>query len=91
VPQFLVESYAVKSASAFSNACALARKTAEIDERIRYVDTTYLPGDETALHLFDAPSTVELDRAARRAGLQFERIVQAVNDLSDKRKEIEDA
>ena len=54
---------------------------------MRYVDTTYLPGDETVLHLFDAPSVEALDEAGRRAGLQFERIVQAVNDSADRRKE----
>jgi hypothetical protein len=85
MPRFLVESYVVRSDSAFAEACALARLTADAGEGIRYVDTTYLPGDETVLHLFDAPSARALDEAGRRAGLEFERIVHAVSDPADDR------
>ena len=80
MPRFLVESYVVKSDSAFDDARALARRTAEVGRGIRYVDTTYLPGDETVMHLFDAPSMRALAESGRRAGLEFERIVQAVSD-----------
>lgn len=82
VPRFLVESYVVRSLDAFDEACTLARRTAESGKGIRYVDTTYLPDDETVLHLFDAPSVEELELAGGSAGLQFERIVQAVSDPS---------
>jgi hypothetical protein len=86
VPRFLVESYVADSTAAFADACEHARRTAKGNAEIRYVDTTYLPGDETVLHLFDAPSVDALDEAGRRAGLQFERIVEAVNDSADRRK-----
>jgi hypothetical protein len=92
VPRFLVESYVAESPAAFDDACARARLTAEKARGVRYVDTTYLPGDETVLHLFDAPSAEALDKAGRRAGLQFERIVQAVSgsaaDERSKRDEV---
>jgi uncharacterized protein DUF4242 len=87
VPRFLVESYVADSTEAFDDACERARLTAEGARGVRYIDTTYLPGDETVLHLFDAPSAEALDEAGRHAGLQFERIVQAVNDSADRRKE----
>jgi hypothetical protein len=87
VPRFLVESYVAASSDAYDDACERARLTAKGAAEVRYVDTTYLPGDETVLHLFDAPSAEALDEAGRRAGLQFERIVQAVNDSADRRKE----
>ena len=86
VPRFLVESYVAHSTDAFADACEHARRTAKENTEIRYVDTTYLPGDETVLHLFDAPSAKALDEAGRRAGLPFERIVDAVNDSADRRK-----
>jgi hypothetical protein len=85
--RFLVESYVAASPEAFDDACERARRTAGSGSGIRYVDTTYLPGDETVLHLFDAPSVDALDGAARRVGLEFERIVPAVNDRSGERKE----
>jgi len=87
MPRFLVESYVAASSAAFDNACEHARLTADRAADVRYVDTTYLPGDETVLHLFDAPSAEALDEAGRRAGLQFERIVPAVNESADRRKE----
>lgn len=83
MPRFLVESYVVKSDTAFDDACALARRTAAGARGIRYVETTYLPGDETVMHLFDAPSIRVLGEAGRRSGLQFERIVQAVSGSGD--------
>ena len=86
MPRFLVESYVVKSDSAFDDACALARRTAGAGQGIRYVETTYLPGDETVMHLFDAPSMRALGEAGRRSGLQFERIVRAVSDAGDNRR-----
>jgi hypothetical protein len=47
---------------------------------VGYVHTTFVPSDETLLHLFDAPSQETLDEAGRRAGLQFDRIVEVVDD-----------
>ena len=88
MPRFLVESYVAASPAAFDDACELSTAHGAGRARgVRYVDTTYLPGDEIVLHLFDAPSVEALDAAGRRAGLQFERIVQAVNDSADRRKE----
>ena len=91
MPRFLVESYVADSSAAFDDACERARLTARGAAGIRYVDTTYLPGDETVLHLFDAPSVEALEEAGRRAALEFERIVPAVNDPTGDRKENRDA
>lgn len=90
MPRFLVESYVAASLSAFESACERARLTAEVGTDVRYVDTTYVPGDETVLHLFDAPSSGALEEAGRSAGLEFERIVPAVNDPTGDRKENQD-
>jgi hypothetical protein len=87
VPRFLVESYVASSSTAFDDACERARLTSELAPGVSYVHTTFLPDDETVLHLFDAPSAKALDEAARRAGLEFERIVQAVQGSADQRKE----
>ena len=91
VPSFLVESYVAASSDAFDDACERARHTAELGTGVRYVHTTFLPGDETVLHLFEAPSAEALDEAGRLAELQFERIVEAIDDSADRRKEHEDA
>ena len=89
MPRFLVESYVVASSDAFDDACERARRTADAGEGIGYLHTTFLPGDETVLHLFEAPSPEALSEAARGADLQFERIVEAVEHSTAGRKESE--
>lgn len=82
MPRFLVESYVAESTAAFDDARERARLTAESGADVLYVESTYVPGDQTVLHLFDAPSLAVLEEAGRRTGLQFERIVAAVNERS---------
>lgn len=84
MPRFLVESYVADSSAAFDDARERARLTAEQGADVSYVESTYVPGDQTVLHLFDAPSARALEEAGQRAGLQFERIVEAVNERGSK-------
>ena len=80
VPRFLVESYVARSSTAADDARRRAERTAEVGSGVEYVHTTFVPGDETVLHLFDAPSQETLDEAGRLAGLEFDRIVEVVDD-----------
>jgi uncharacterized protein DUF4242 len=45
---------------------------------VRHLSTIYVPSDESCFSLFDAPSADALRQAQERAGIGFERIVQAV-------------
>lgn len=76
MPRYLVESYS--SGVTVSQARQRARLTAELGAGVTYLRTTFLPGEETVLHIFDAPSMYALDRASRLAALEFLRIVEAV-------------
>jgi Nickel responsive protein SCO4226-like len=78
MPSYVVESYAADSQTVFDEARAQARRVEELGEGVRYVRTTFLPDDQTMLHVFEAPSAEELDRAGRLAALPYERIVVAV-------------
>ncbi len=80
MPRYLVESYT--SGSAVDDARERARRAAELGTNVRYVRTTFLPEDETVLHMFDAPSAAAVDAAGRLAALQYERIVEAVEGAS---------
>jgi uncharacterized protein DUF4242 len=86
VPSYLVESYLADTAQGVDDARARARRTAELGIGVRYVRTTFLPGDETILHLFEAPSAAALDEAGRRAALPFERIVEAVEGAAEPKR-----
>jgi hypothetical protein len=76
MPRYLVESYA--SDGAVEDARERARRAAELGRDVRYIRTTFLPNDETVLHLFEAPSAAAVDEAGRLAALQCDRIVEAV-------------
>ena len=78
MPNYLVESYAANSNGAVRDAHERARRAQDLGEGVRYLRTTFLPGDETVLHLFEAPSVEALAEAGQRADLRFERIVEAV-------------
>ena len=78
---YLVESYVPCSPAVLEASRERARKTAELGAAVLYVRSTYVPGDEVALHLFEAPSIEALEEAGRRAALEFERIVEATDHL----------
>jgi hypothetical protein len=78
---YLVESYA--SAVTVAEARSRARRTAELGTGVRYVRTTFLPEDQTILHLFEAPSVEALGTAGRLAELPFYRIVEAVEGAGE--------
>ena len=75
---YLVESYLADTADAAEEARKRARSLDDARAGVRYVRTTFLPGDETIFHVFEAPSLSAVRRAARTAALAHERIVEAV-------------
>ena len=78
VPSYVVESYLADSPNAVNDARERAKRVADLEAGVRYLRTTFLPGDEVVLHVFEAPSAETLDEAGRRAALPFDRIVEAV-------------
>jgi hypothetical protein len=77
MPSYLVESF-LGSAASVEEARERARRAGELGQGVLYIRTTYLPEDETLLHVFEAPSAAALQRASRLAELDFERIVEAI-------------
>jgi hypothetical protein len=73
---YVVDAYA--AGSVVEDQRERARRAAELGAGVRYVRTTFLPGDETLLHVFKATSSEALRDAARDAALPYERIVEAV-------------
>jgi hypothetical protein len=83
MPQYLVESYLADSPAAVKAARERARAMEDERAGVRYVRTTFLPGDEVVLHLFEAPSAQALGKAGRLAEMRYERIVEAVEDAPE--------
>jgi uncharacterized protein YchJ len=81
----LVESYLAKQPAALAEAIARARRAAELGDRVAYLRSTYVPADETCLHLFEAPSAAALGEAARLADLSHLRIVETIETAAQAR------
>jgi Protein of unknown function (DUF4242) len=81
--EFLAELYLSRAdAGGAREAAARARTAADELARdgrsLRFVRTTFVPGDETCFVVFEADAAETVAEAGRRAGLAFERIVTAI-------------
>lgn len=83
VPRYLVETYVPKqqaddASASGQRARAAAQQLSEEGASVRYIRTTFLPGDETCFHFFEATSEEAVSEVCRRAGIGSGRIVAAV-------------
>jgi hypothetical protein len=76
MPTFLVEAYGANG-DAFAASRERALLAARADVGVTYVRTTFLPEEETLLHVFEATSVDALRRAVGVAALAHARIVEA--------------
>jgi hypothetical protein len=82
MPDFVVERYRSSSDpdSLWAVAARLtagARHVSPDGTSVRYVDTIFLPNDETCLHLFKAPSEADVRAVTRQAAIEADRIMPA--------------
>ena len=82
---FLVETYVADDPSAQAEVRRQAVRAASLAGDVRLVRTTFLPADEVALHVFEAPSAEALEHAATRAGLRYDRMVGALEQTDETR------
>ena len=83
MPSYLVECYLPRVRSAeLAGAADRIRRAAEQlaaeGARIRYVRSTFVPGDELCQHVLRARSADLVGAASRRAGIEPLRIVEAI-------------
>ena len=81
VAKYLVEAYLADSPAALAHASESARLLAELDREIRYIRTTFLPGEESVFHVFEASSPSVVIAAANEVELPVERITEAFEDI----------
>jgi hypothetical protein len=85
MPSYLIESYLPRSRSAELPAVVdrLRRATDSLTAEgapVRHLRSTFVPGDELCLHLFEAESAATVGEASRRAAIEPARVVQAVSE-----------
>jgi hypothetical protein len=80
---YLVEAYAPIDGHELTKTVSRIRAVALSMSRqgvpVRHVKAILVPGDETCFHLVEGPSPEAVDELARRAGLTYTRIVEAVD------------
>jgi hypothetical protein len=84
MPKYMVERHLPGfKAEQLPSAAALAKRTtgemAKEGVPVRYLGSTFVPGEERCLCLFEGPSAEAVRQANVRAGLPLERIVEATN------------
>ena len=82
MPNYVVERYRSRSdpdtlRAVADRLAAGARRVSQEGTSVRYVETIFLPGDETCLHTFEAESAAVVQAVLRSAGIQVDRIVPA--------------
>jgi hypothetical protein len=90
VPEFLVEQYISSADTACAGASSKRARLAAAalnseGTTVRYLRSILVPEDETCFYLYEAGSAEAVREAARRAGLQFERIIAAVAEEPEQR------
>jgi hypothetical protein len=90
MPSYLVESYLASSEAEERVArerravTAAGQLTREMT-RVRFDQSIHIPADETCFYVFDAPSAADAAEAARRAGLNPIRVVEAISSRKENR------
>lgn len=84
MPKYMVERHLPGfTAEQLPSAAALAKRvTGEMTREgvpVRYLGSTFVPGEERCLCMFEGPSAEAVRQANVRAGLPLERIVEATN------------
>jgi hypothetical protein len=87
VSEFLVEVYLSLAAAAGSmprpeDVSRAADQLTREGQQVRLLQSLFVPQDETCFLLFEAQSKDAVAEAARRCGLRFERLVEAVSNWS---------
>jgi hypothetical protein len=73
MPEYLVELYSVDASVDSAGLARLGGGTS-----VRYLRSILIAGDETCLHLVEADSVEQVAQAFRQAGLEADRIVEAL-------------
>jgi hypothetical protein len=84
VPSYLVETYLARErteerATRERRARSAADELTRGKKRVRFDHSIHVPADEICFYVFDAPSARVATYAARRAGLDPIRVVEAVS------------
>jgi hypothetical protein len=90
VPSYLVETFLARGdggaiLSRERRARSAAKELTHGAAHVRFARSIHVPEDEICFYVFDAPSARHATEAAKRAGLDPIRVVEAVSSRKEKR------
>lgn len=90
MPSYLVETYLTRGRASDRRASERRARTAAAEltqgsRHVRFDHSIHVPEDEICFYVFDAPSADDAALAARRAGLDPLRVVEAVSSDKEER------
>ena len=88
MPKYMVERYLPGiTTDQLSGAAARAKSTtAQMSEEgtpVRYLRSTFIPGEDKCYCLFEGPSAEAVEEANKRADIPYERVVEAMYIASE--------
>ena len=88
MPKYMVERYLPgittdQLAAAAGRAKSTTAQMSQEGTPVRYLRSTFVPGEEKCFCLFEGPSAEEVRQANERAEIPFERIVEALHIASE--------
>ncbi len=88
MPKYMVERYlpgitSDQLAAAAGRAKSTTAQMTEEGTPVRYLRSTFIPGEDKCFCLFDGPSADAVKEANERADIPFERVVEAMHIASE--------
>ncbi len=88
MPKFMVERHlpgitADQLSAAATRAKTTTARMTEEGTPIRYLRSTFIPGEDKCFCLVDGPSAESVEQANQRAEIPFERVVEALHIASE--------
>ncbi len=88
MPKYMVERHlpgitADQSSAAAARAKTTTAQMSEDGTPIRYLRSTFVPGEEKCYCLFEGPSADAVEQANQRAEIPYDRVVEAMHIASD--------
>ena len=88
MPKYMVERHLPGITSDQLSAAAARAKstTAEMSKQgtpVRYLRSTFVPGEEKCYCLFDGPSVEDIEEVNKRAEIPYDRVVEAMHIASE--------
>jgi len=89
MPSYLVETYLSRGRAIERDACEQRARSAATEltregTSVRFDRLMHVPEDELCFVVFDAPSVLDAERAAERAGFSPLRVVEAISSREEK-------